>query len=155
MAGFERGRNLDKLGLHAQDTAELFFTDVSVPVEQPARRGGAGFHPAGGQSAPGAAVDRRRGHRGGSGRPGLTLDYVKERRAFGEPIGSFQNSRFVLAELATEIELAETFIDRCVLALNEGAALPWRRRLWPSGGAPSSSSGSSTAACSSTGATAT
>ena len=49
-----------------------------------------------------------------------TLDYVKERKAFGQPVGSFQNSRFKLAEMATEIEIAQTFLDRCVLALNEG-----------------------------------
>ena len=50
----------------------------------------------------------------------LTLDYVKERTAFGQPIGSFQNSRFRLAEMATEVEIAQTFVDRCVLALNAG-----------------------------------
>ena len=50
----------------------------------------------------------------------MTLTYVKERRAFGQPVGSFQHSRFVLAELATEIEIGQTFIDRCVLALNDG-----------------------------------
>ena len=51
----------------------------------------------------------------------VTLAYVKERTAFGQPIGSFQNSRFRLAEMATEVEIAQTFVDRCVLALNEGA----------------------------------
>ena len=50
----------------------------------------------------------------------VTLDYVKERTAFGQPIGSFQNSRFRLAEMATEVEIAQTFVDRCVLALNAG-----------------------------------
>jgi alkylation response protein AidB-like acyl-CoA dehydrogenase len=50
----------------------------------------------------------------------VTLEYVKERTAFGQPIGSFQNSRFRLAEMATEIEIAQTFVDRCILALNAG-----------------------------------
>ena len=59
MPGFERGRNLEKLGLHSQDTAELFFTDVAVPVRQPPRRGGPGLLPARPQPAPGAPVDRR------------------------------------------------------------------------------------------------
>jgi alkylation response protein AidB-like acyl-CoA dehydrogenase len=83
-----------------------------------------------------------------------TLEYVKERKAFGQPIGSFQNSRFVLAEMATEVEIAQTFVDRCVLALNAGeltaeeAAMAkwWCTELQKR---------SSTAACSCTAATAT
>jgi len=51
---------------------------------------------------------------------GWTLEYVKERKAFGQPIGSFQNSKFVLAEVATEVEIGQAFVDRCVLALNDG-----------------------------------
>jgi len=120
MAGFERGRNLDKIGMHAQDTAELFFTDVHVPVTNRLGEEGSGFRSlvtklpqerlsiaATGVAAARAALD-------------LTLAYVKERTAFGVPIGSFQNSRFRLAEMATEIEIAQSFIDRCVLALNTG-----------------------------------
>jgi alkylation response protein AidB-like acyl-CoA dehydrogenase len=120
MPGFERGRNLEKVGMHAQDTAELFFTDVAVPVANRLGDEGTGFRSlvtklpqerlsiaTTGVAAARAALD-------------LTLDYVKERTAFGQPIGSFQNSRFRLAEMATEIELAQTFIDRCVLALNDG-----------------------------------
>jgi alkylation response protein AidB-like acyl-CoA dehydrogenase len=121
MPGFERGRNLEKIGQHAQDTAELFFHDVPVPATNLLGREGEGFFAlvanlpqerlsiaAAGVAAARAALT-------------WTLEYVKERRAFGQPIGSFQNSRFVLAELATEIELGQTFVDRCVLALNEGA----------------------------------
>ena len=120
MAGFERGRNLDKIGMHAQDTAELFFTDVEVPVANRLGDEGSGFRSlvtklpqerlsiaATGVAAARAALD-------------LTLEYVKERTAFGKPIGSFQNSRFRLAEMATEIEIAQTFIDRCVVGLNAG-----------------------------------
>jgi alkylation response protein AidB-like acyl-CoA dehydrogenase len=121
MPGFERGRNLEKIGQHAQDTAELFFHDVAVPATNLLGREGEGFFAlvanlpqerlsiaAAGVAAARAALT-------------WTLEYVKERRAFGQPIGSFQNSRFVLAELATEVELGQTYVDRCVLALNEGA----------------------------------
>jgi len=120
MEGFERGRNLEKIGMHAQDTAELFFTDVHVPVENLLGEEGSGFRslvtklPQERLSIAVTAV--------AAARQALdwTLEYVKERTAFGQPIGSFQNSRFRLAEMATEIEIAQTFVDRCVLALNEG-----------------------------------
>jgi alkylation response protein AidB-like acyl-CoA dehydrogenase len=118
MAGFERGRNLDKIGQHAQDTAELFFTDVQVPVANRLGDQGQGFLQlvanlpqerlsiaAAGVAAAQAAL-------------GWTLEYVKERKAFGQTIGSFQNTKFVLAEIATEVEIAQTFVDRCVVALN-------------------------------------
>jgi alkylation response protein AidB-like acyl-CoA dehydrogenase len=120
MPGFERGRNLDKLGMHAQDTAELFFSDVRVPVANRLGEEGQGFRylvtnlpqerlsiGATGVAAARAAFDQ-------------TLAYVKERTAFGQPVGSFQNSRFRMAEMATEIEIAQSFVDRCVLALNAG-----------------------------------
>ena len=121
MEGFERGRNLDKLGLHAQDTAELFFTDVRVPAANLlGGEEGQGFvHLV--QNLPqerlsiamaGVAAARQTFE--------WTLAYAKERQAFGQPIGSFQNSRFVLAELATEIEIAQAFVDRCVEALSVG-----------------------------------
>jgi alkylation response protein AidB-like acyl-CoA dehydrogenase len=120
MPGFERGRNLEKLGLHSQDTAELFFTDVRVPVENRLGDAGRGFEylvtnlpqerlsiAASGVAAARAAL-------------GWTIDYCKERHAFGQPIGTFQNSRFVLAECATEVEVGQAFVDRCVVALNDG-----------------------------------
>jgi alkylation response protein AidB-like acyl-CoA dehydrogenase len=120
MEGFERGRNLDKVGLHSQDTAELFFTDVRVPVENRLGEEGEGFRylvtnlpqerlsiGVAGVAAARAAFD-------------WTLEYCKERTAFGQPIGSFQSSRFRLAEMATEVEVAQAFVDQCVLALNEG-----------------------------------
>ena len=120
MAGFERGRNLDKIGMHAQDTAELFFTDVAVPVANRLGDEGSGFR---------SLVSKLPQERLSIGVTGvaaarqaldITLEYVKERTAFGQPIGSFQNSRFRLAEMATEVEIAQTFVDRCVLALNDG-----------------------------------
>ena len=120
MEGFERGRNLDKIGMHSQDTAELFFNDVPVPVANLLGDEGRGFHhlvdklPQERLSIAAAGV--------AAARAGLdwTLEYVKERQAFGQPIGSFQNSRFVLAEVKTEVEVGQAFVDRCVEALNEG-----------------------------------
>jgi alkylation response protein AidB-like acyl-CoA dehydrogenase len=120
MAGFERGRNLEKLGLHSQDTAELFFTDVAVPAANLLGREGEGFL----QLVHNLPQERLSiaiaGVAAARAALGWTLDYVKERHAFGQPVGSFQNSRFVLAEIATEVEVAQAFVDRCVLALNAG-----------------------------------
>ncbi len=120
MPGFERGRNLHKVGLHAQDTAELHFTDVEVPVANLLGEEGEGFrHLTGnlarerlsiaiaGVSAARAAVD-------------LTVEYVTQRDAFGKPIASFQNTQFVLAECDTEVEVTQHYLDRCTLALNDG-----------------------------------
>jgi len=120
MEGFERGRNLDKIGMHAQDTAELFFSDVHVPVENLLGAEGEGFLqlvrnlPQERLNIAMAAVSAARAAFG------WTLDYCKERQAFGKPIGSFQNSRFQLAEMATEIEVGQAFVDKCVVAHNAG-----------------------------------
>jgi alkylation response protein AidB-like acyl-CoA dehydrogenase len=120
MDGFERGRNLEKIGQHAQDTAELFFTDVQVPVTNLLGDEGQGFY----QLTANLPQERLSIAVSGvaAARAALTwtLEYVKERTAFGQAIGSFQNSRFVLAEIATEVDVAETFIDSCVVALNAG-----------------------------------
>ena len=121
MEGFERGRNLDKLGQHAQDTAELSFTDVRVPVTNLlGDQEGQGFAQLVGNlpqerlSIGYAAVASARYALD------LTLEHVKERKAVGKPIGSFQNSRFVLAELDTEIDIAQHYVDACVRALDAG-----------------------------------
>ena len=120
MPGFERGRKLSKMGLKSQDTAELFFNDVRVPkanvLGDPVR----GFQylarflaqerlvaAIGFIAAAQTAFD-------------ITLDYVKERRAFGKPIGAFQNSRFKLAGLRAELDAVQTYVDQCVLLLNTG-----------------------------------
>ncbi|MBN9101578.1 MULTISPECIES: acyl-CoA dehydrogenase family protein [unclassified Pseudonocardia] len=121
MPGFERGRNLDKLGQHAQDTAELSFTDVRVPVANLlGPEEGQGFT----QLVTNLPQERLSIAIGGvaAARAALswTLEYVKERRAFGAPIGSFQNSKFVLAEIATEIDIAQSYVDDCVRALGDG-----------------------------------
>lgn len=120
MEGFERGRNLKKLGMHAQDTAELFFTDVRVPVTNRLGDERQGFRylvanlPQERLSIAVAGVAAARTAFA------LTLEYCSGRIAFGRPIGQFQNSRFRLAEMATEIEIAQSFIDRCVISRNEG-----------------------------------
>ena len=126
MPGFERGRNLDKVGLHAQDTAELFFTDVEVPVanllggpDGTAGEGHGFMHlvhnlP---QERLSIAVSAQSAAVVGFEQ---TLAYTKERTAFGQPIGSFQNSRFWLAEMKTELDITQVFLDRCVTELNAG-----------------------------------
>jgi alkylation response protein AidB-like acyl-CoA dehydrogenase len=118
--GFERGRNLDKVGMHSQDTAELFFNDARVPVENRIGEEGEGFLllvknlPQERLSIAVAGVGHARAILN------WTIQYCEERNAFGQKIGSFQNSRFKLAEMHTEITIAETFVDRCVAALNDG-----------------------------------
>ena len=118
MDGFERGRNLEKVGLHAQDTAELFFTDVHVPVGNLLGVEGKGFA---------HLVDNLPQERLSIAVSGVaaaeaafrwTLEYVKQRTAFGSPIASFQNTQFELAEMRTEIDVTQAFVDRCVEALN-------------------------------------
>jgi alkylation response protein AidB-like acyl-CoA dehydrogenase len=117
MEGFERGRNLEKIGQHAQDTAELFFTDVSVPVTNLLGDEGEGFR----QLVANLPQERLSiaiaGLAAARAALGWTVEYVKERTAFGQPIGSFQNTRFQLAEVATEVQVAEAFVDRCILGL--------------------------------------
>ncbi|HVD90509.1 MAG TPA: acyl-CoA dehydrogenase family protein [Jatrophihabitantaceae bacterium] len=120
MPGFERGRNLQKVGMHSQDTAELSFIDVRVPLANLLGEENQGFFqlvaklPQERMSIAVAGVAEARAAFEN------TLRYVQERRAFGQPIGSFQHSRFVLAEIATEIDVAQTFVDRCVDDLNTG-----------------------------------
>jgi alkylation response protein AidB-like acyl-CoA dehydrogenase len=120
MPGFERGRNLDKVGMHAQDTSELFFSDVRVPAENLLGEEGGGF------IALMQNLPRERVAIGATALAGAeavferTLEYCKQRQAFGKPIGSFQHSRFVLAEMATELAVARAFTDKAVLEHNDG-----------------------------------
>jgi alkylation response protein AidB-like acyl-CoA dehydrogenase len=117
--GFERGRNLDKLGLHAQDTAELHFAEADVPVANRLGDEGAGF----GYLVANLAQERLSiaiaAVAAAAGALDWTLAYVKERQAFGQPVGAFQHSRFTLAEVKTEIDLGQVFLDRCVELLGE------------------------------------
>ncbi len=120
MPGFTRGRKLDKIGLGAQDTAELFFEDVKVPVGNLLGEEGKGFKylmsmlPKERLSVAVIAVA------GCETALALTVQYCQDRTAFGQPIGKFQNSRFKLAEMATEVEIARVFVDRCIEELNAG-----------------------------------
>jgi alkylation response protein AidB-like acyl-CoA dehydrogenase len=124
MEGFERGRNLQKLGQHAQDTAELSFSDVRVPAENLLGEEGQGFRhlvsnlPQERLSIAASAVSAC------EAALGWTLDYVRERQAFGQPIGSFQNSRFELARMRSETDIARAYIDRCAQALTAGELTP-------------------------------
>jgi alkylation response protein AidB-like acyl-CoA dehydrogenase len=124
MEGFERGRNLEKIGQHAQDTAELSFSGLRVPARNLLGQEGEGFRylvsnlPQERLSIAASAVAAA------EAALGWTLDYVKERKAFGKTIGSLQSSRFTLAELRTETEIARTFVDRCALALNADELTP-------------------------------
>lgn len=120
MEGFERGKNLEKIGLKAQDTAELFFEDVKVPVKNLLGEEGKGFYylmhnlPQERLSiAVGAVAIAEKAFED-------TLTFIKERKAFGKPIGKFQNSRFRMAEIQTEITIGRGFIDDCIMELNEG-----------------------------------
>jgi len=113
--GFERGRNLDKLGMEAADTSELFFNDVRVPVANLLGEGeGHGFFQLMGQlpqerlniAIQGIATIERALE--------LTIDYVKQRGAFGKKVIDFQNTQFVLAECKTEATIARVFVDHCI-----------------------------------------
>jgi len=132
MAGFERGRNLDKIGLHAQDTAELSFTDVAVPNENLLGTEGQGFihlmqnlpqeRLIIGAQAVAAAEQVYE----------MCLTYARTREAFGKPIGTFQHNRFLLAEMATEVAVARAFLDQCVtkhlageLTATDAAMVKW------------------------------
>jgi alkylation response protein AidB-like acyl-CoA dehydrogenase len=116
--GFRRGRNLAKIGLHAQDTAELFFDGVEVPIDNLLGEEGAGFGylmanlPRERLSIAIASVAAAKGVLD------QTIDYVKERRAFGRAIVDFQNTRFELAQCYAEINVAQAYVDRCIEALS-------------------------------------
>jgi alkylation response protein AidB-like acyl-CoA dehydrogenase len=118
--GYRKGRKLEKLGLKAQDTAELFFDDVRVPMTNLLGEPGQGFRYLMQELAwerlqvaimavanMEAAID-------------WTLAYTKERKAFGRPIAEFQNTRFELAEVKTEAVVARTFVDRCIELMADG-----------------------------------
>ncbi|MGI8558668.1 MAG: acyl-CoA dehydrogenase family protein [Solirubrobacteraceae bacterium] len=118
--GFDRGRNLEKVGQHAQDTAELFFNDVFVPSENLLGETGQGFRYLVSNLAQerlSIAISALAAARAGLD---WTLDYARERRAFGQAIGSFQNSRFQLAECRAEVDVAQAYVDDAVRALGAG-----------------------------------
>ncbi len=119
-AGFERGRNLDKVGMKAQDTSELFFNEVRVPKENLLGEEGKGFVYLM-QELPQERLTIGLMAMAAS-RTVLeqTIEYVKERNAFGRPIATFQNTQFKLAEMDTELTAAEVFMDKCLELLIQG-----------------------------------
>jgi alkylation response protein AidB-like acyl-CoA dehydrogenase len=122
--GFTRGRNLDKLGMKAQDTAELFFDDARIS-------GGLLLGEVGGGMSAlmlhlplerlSIAVTACAGARAALS---WTLDYITERKAFGRPIAQFQNTQFAVAEMPTELKVTQTYVDEAVLKLNRNALDP-------------------------------
>jgi alkylation response protein AidB-like acyl-CoA dehydrogenase len=118
--GFTRGRRLEKVGLKANDTAELFFDDCRVPAENLLGTENHGFYqlmanlPRERLGIAVAAVAAAESILA------LTLDYARSREAFGRPIGTFQHNRFLLAELDTEVTIARTFLDHCIAEFNAG-----------------------------------
>ncbi len=135
MEGFERGRNLDKIGQHSADTAELFFNDVRVPVENLLGEEGRGFEYLSFNLAQERLSIGLMGLAVARSALGWTIDYVKERTAFGQPIAAFQNTKFALAEVATEIEVTQPFVDQCIIELNAGKLTPAKAamaKLWGS-----------------------
>ncbi len=112
--GFQRGRNLEKIGLHAQDTSELTFIDMRVPVENLLGEEGGGFYQLVGNLPQERLALGVGAVAAAEAVLAETLDYVRARKAFGSPIASFQHSQFVLAELATELDIARTFLDDCL-----------------------------------------
>ena len=130
--GFTRGRRLDKIGMHSQDTSELFFDDARVPAANLLGEENRGFY----ALVRNLAQERLSAAVGAvAGAESMltdTLEYVKGRVAFGQPIGRFQNTRFVLAELFTEARVARVFIDHCItehlsgrLSDDEAAMAKW------------------------------
>jgi alkylation response protein AidB-like acyl-CoA dehydrogenase len=131
--GFERGRNLDKIGQHAQDTAELSFSGVRVPAANLLGEEGKGFFGLTGnlpQERLSLAVSATAAARAALD---WTIAYVRQRRAFGQAIGEFQATRFRLAELVTELDITQNYVDRAILELNAGtldAVDAAKAKLW-------------------------
>jgi alkylation response protein AidB-like acyl-CoA dehydrogenase len=120
MEGFERGGKLKKMGLKAQDTAELFFNDVKVPKANVLGEPTMGFKYLARFLAQERLVAAIIFQTTAQVAFDITLDYVKERKAFGQPIGTFQNSRFKMAEMKAELDAMQCYIDQSVLLLNNG-----------------------------------
>lgn len=120
MEGFSRGTKLEKLGLPSQDTAELFFDNVKIPKENQLGGAAQGFA----NMMRGLAEERLTGAIGFQARAerafSVTMDYIQERKAFGRPVGTFQNSRFVMAGLRTKLDASQAFVDHCVADHLEG-----------------------------------
>ena len=120
MAGFMRGRNLKKMGLKTQDTAELFFDNVRIPAQNVLGDPQRGFYNLMHHLAEERLISAAQEIAHAQVAFDLTMDYILERKAFGRPIGAFQNSRFKMAEMRTALDVTQTFVDQCVLLHNQG-----------------------------------
>ncbi len=120
MEGFSRGRNLSKMGLKAQDTAELFFENVRVPAENVLGDPERGFYSLMHFLAEERLISACQAVAHGQIAFDVTMEYILERKAFGKPIAAFQNSRFKMAEMRTALDVTQTFIDQCVLLHLDG-----------------------------------
>jgi acyl-CoA dehydrogenase len=120
MEGFERGRNLEKMGLKAQDTAEIFFKDVKIPKDNVLGEPGKGFF----YLMDGLAEERLLnavGTLSGARKAfDVTREFVMQRKAFGQTIADFQNTQFQMAQMDAEIEVAQVYLDHCVEMHNLG-----------------------------------
>jgi alkylation response protein AidB-like acyl-CoA dehydrogenase len=120
MTGFSRGRNLAKMGLKAQDTAELFFENVRVPAENVLGDPERGFYNLMHFLAEERLISSCQAIAHAQVAFDLTMEYILERKAFGKPIAAFQNSRFKMAEMRTSLDVTQTFIDQCVMLHLDG-----------------------------------
>lgn len=118
--GFSKGKKLNKVGMHAQDTSELIFEDVRVPVSNLLGEEGKGFKYLMSKLQQERILAAIGGQVAAEDMLELTLQYVKEREAFGKPIGKFQNTQFKLAEIATQVQLGRTFIDSLIVRHQNG-----------------------------------
>jgi alkylation response protein AidB-like acyl-CoA dehydrogenase len=121
MEGFERGRNLKKMGLKAQDTSELFFNNVKVPKSNVLGEPGKGFV----YLMQGLAEERLIGAVGYLAAAqlswDLTRDFVKERKAFGKAVANFQNTQFKMSEMRAQLDILQAYVDQCVRSFAAGA----------------------------------
>ena len=122
--GFSRGRNLEKIGQKAADTSEMFFADVRVPISNVLGKEGAGFAVLMNELpreritiACRALAEAQRAYE-------LTVEYVKERKAFGKQVYEFQNTQFKLAEMKTDLAVGWSYIDQCLVKITEGKLTP-------------------------------
>jgi acyl-CoA dehydrogenase len=120
MEGFSRGRNMKKMGLKAQDTAELFFEDVRIPAENILGEPHKGFYNLMHHLAEERLISACQAVSHAQVAFDITMDYILERKAFGKPIAAFQNSRFKMAEMRTALDVTQTFVDQCVMLHHEG-----------------------------------
>ncbi|MBT8099757.1 MAG: acyl-CoA dehydrogenase family protein [Gammaproteobacteria bacterium] len=120
MEGFERGRNLKKMGMHSQDTAELFFNNVKVPKENLLGEFNRGFYHLMHFLAEERLLSAVGSLANAEAAYAVTLDYASERSVFGRKIADFQANRFKFADMRTEMDVCQAFVDRCVMVHNDG-----------------------------------